>query len=502
MTTTTVVDAREETPVAPTAPVQPAGWADEIVGAGIEARLLDGSRRRFINLDNAATTPALRAVQQAVVDFLPWYSSVHRGAGLTSRLSTALFEQARETVGSFLGVDDARQSVIFVKGATEGLNRVARALDGTGTTVFTTLMEHHANLLPWRAHAAAVRYIGTDGGGVIDEEDLERQLRAVAVGPKLVAISGAYNVTGYSPPVHRLAALAHRHGAEILVDGAQYVPHHPVDLRGHAPGEELDYLVFSAHEAYAPFGAGVLIAPRHAFPAAPDIVGGGAAAHVTFDDVAWANLPDREEAGSPNVVGAVALAAALRRLEELGRAAVESYETGLTAYALQRLGTVPGLTLLGPSRRRTAILTFVLAGVPHELAAAMLSYEHGIGVRSGLFCAHQGMRRLLGAQLPAVEEAPCASPATLGATSGAVRASLGLYNTADDIDALVDALGRIARGERAGAYARDAAGDYRPAGWTHEESVELGQTAENLTPESCSDRPQSRTASGSLVAGL
>jgi len=466
----TMVDARGATLAAP---VQPAGWADEIVGAGIEGCLLDGSRRRFINLDNAATTPALRAVQQAVVDFLPWYSSVHRGAGLTSRLSTTLFEQARETVGAFLGVDDARQSVIFVKGATEGLNRVARALDGTGATVFTTLMEHHANLLPWRAHAAAVRYIRTDDGGVIDEEDLERQLRAVAVGPKLVAISGAYNVTGYSPPVHRLAALAHRHGAEVLVDGAQYVPHHPVDLRGHAPGEELDYLVFSAHKAYAPFGAGVLIAPRHAFPDAPDVVGGGAAAHVTFDDVAWADLPDREEAGSPNVVGAVALAAALRRLEELGRAAVESYETELTSYALRRLGTVPGLTLLGPSQRRTAILTFVLADVPHELVAAMLSYEHGIGVRSGLFCAHQGMRRLLGAQPPAVEEAPCAAPAA----SGAVRASLGLYNTAADIDALVDALERITRGECAGAYARDASGDYRPAGWTHEESVGLGQDA-------------------------
>ncbi len=498
-----MVEVREKTLAAP---VQPAGWADEIVGAGVEGRLLDGSRRRFINLDNAATTPALRAVQQAVVDFLPWYSSVHRGAGLTSRRSTRLFEQARETVGSFLGVDDARQSVIFVKGATEGLNRVARALDGTGTTVFTTLMEHHANLLPWRAHAAAVRYIRTDDSGVIDEEDLERQLRAVTAGPKLVAISGAYNVTGYSPPAHRLAALAHRHGAEILVDGAQYVPHHPVDLRGHAPGEELDYLVFSAHKAYAPFGAGVLIAPRHAFPDAPDVVGGGAATHVTVDDVAWADLPDREEAGSPNVVGAVALAASLRRLEELGRTAVETYETELTAYALQRLGTVPGLTLLGPARRRTAILTFVLADVPHELAAAMLSYEHGIGVRSGLFCAHQGMRRLLGGRLPAVEEVPCASPAA----SGAVRASLGLYNTGADIDALVDALTKIARGERASLYERDASGDYRPTGWTDEEPTWLGQeallsaryTVGKLTPASCSDRPQRRAASASLVADL
>ncbi len=435
----------------------PWGWGDEVVGAASEARLPGGVARRFVNLDNAATTPALKAARQAVVDFLPWYSSVHRGAGIKSRLSTVAYEEARTAIGAFLGVDDARQGVVFVKSATEGLNKVARGLSGTGATVFTTVMEHHANLLPWRLHAAAVSYIRTDDDGVIDLDDLARRLDAAPRGPKLVAVSGAYNTTGYCPPIHRLAALAHAHGAEFLVDGAQLIPHHPVDLRGGAPGEEIDYLVFSAHKVYAPFGAGVLVAPRHVFHGVPDLVGGGAAGQVTLDDVSWADLPDREEAGSPNVVGAVALAAALRRLDELGRDAVEAYEIELTAYALRRLTTVPSLTLLGPRDRRTAILTFVLDGVPHDLVAAILGYRHGVGVRAGLFCAHQGMRRLLLSGRGAGVDG--------AAGAGAVRASLALYNTREDIDVLVDALCDIAAGEGAGEFARDAHGDYCPLGW-------------------------------------
>jgi cysteine desulfurase/selenocysteine lyase len=449
------------------APPRPSGWTGEVVGATNEARLLDGSARRFVNLDNAATTPALVAVQQAVLDYLPWYSSVHRGAGFKSRLSTAIFEEARAAIGACLGIDETRQDVIFVKSATEGLNKVAHGLAGTGATVFTTLMEHHANLLPWQVHAAAVRYIQTDDDGVIDEEDLARQLRAAPSGPKLVAVSGAYNISGYSPPVHRLAALAHAHDAEILVDGAQFVPHHVVSVRGHVPGEEIDYLVFSAHKIYAPFGLGVLIAPRRFFHGTPDVVGGGAAARVTPDDVVWAELPDREEAGSPNVIGVVALAAALRRLEQLGRGAVGDYETRLTAYASERLAGVPGLTLLGPCEGRVAILTFVLAGLPHDLVAAILGYEHGIGVRAGLFCAHQGVRRLLRAVPDPILGARCAGGETRS-VAGAVRASLALYNTPDDIDALVSALTSIARGERAGRYVRHASGDYQPEGWRPE----------------------------------
>jgi len=447
------------------APRPPDGWAAEVVGAASEARLPDGSERRFVNLDNAATTPALTAVQQAILDYLPWYSSVYRGAGVKSRLSTAAFEDARVTVGSFLGIDEDSQEVIFVKSATEGLNKVAHGLAGTGATVFTTLMEHHANLLPWRLHASSVRYIRTDDDGVVDEDDVARQLRAAPAGPKLVAVAGAYNVTGYSPPIHRLAALAHECGAEILIDGAQLVPHRPVDMRGRAPGEEIDYLVFSAHKAYAPFGVGVLVAPRRSFHGAPDQVGGGAAARVTPDGIAWAGLPDREEAGSPNVVGAVALAAAVRRLGELGHAAVASYEEELAAYAAGRLARVPGLTLLGPrdQDKRIAVLTFVLDGVPHDLVAAILGYEHGIGVRAGLFCAHQGVQRLLRAVAPASRE--------VGAPSGAVRASIGLYNTPDEIDALAEALESIASGGGGYRYARDHSGDYCPVGWPREDAA-------------------------------
>jgi len=444
------------------------GWMDEVVGVPLETPLLDGAPYRFVSLDNAATTPPLKAVQQAVLDFLPWYASVHRGAGYKSRVATAAYEDARATVASFLGVDRGRQEVIFVKSATEGLNKVARSLAATDATVYTTIMEHHANLLPWQAHAARVRFIQVDGDGVIDEDDLERQLRAVTPGPKLVAIAGAYNVTGYAPPIHRLAALAHRHGAEILVDAAQLVPHRVVDMRGRAPGEEIDYLVFSAHKVYAPFGVGVLVAPRHAFHGAPDVVGGGVVDLVTPDEVVWTDLPDREEAGSPNVVGAVALAMALRRIERLGRAAVEEYEAALTAYAVDRLLAVPGLTLLGPRRERVGVLSFVLANVPHGYVAAVLGYEHGIGVRNGCFCAHRSMLHLLRVDLGATQHIQERIRAhDKSRVPGAVRASLGLYNTVADIDALTDALTRVATGEVQGIYLEDAhTGEYMPADWT------------------------------------
>lgn len=443
-----------------------AGWPDEVVGVDQNVPLFDGTLRRFVNLDNAASTPPLVAVQQAVLDFLPWYSSVHRGAGYKSRVATAAYEEAREVVASFLNVDRSRQEVIFVKSTTEGLNRVARGLAARGTTIFMSIMEHHANMLPWRLQGSCVQYVQADGAGVIDEEDLERRLRLAAPGPKLVAVGGAYNVTGYSPPIHRLAALAHRYGAEILVDGAQLAPHRVVDLQGAAPDEQIDYLVFSGHKIYAPFGAGVLIAPRAFFQGAPDVVGGGAVDLVTTGDVVWTELPDREEAGSPNVVGAVALASALRRLEQIGRRAVEDYEAALTEYAVSRLLEIPGLVLLGPRHDRVGIFSFVLPQVPHGLVAAALSYEYAIGVRNGCFCAHPGMLHLLGTAPGDVEKIQQRILAhDKSDVPGAVRASLGLYNTVADVDALVGALHSIAAGDLRTSYTQSHGdGSYAPRG--------------------------------------
>ncbi|MFN8635089.1 MAG: aminotransferase class V-fold PLP-dependent enzyme [Chloroflexota bacterium] len=418
------------------------GWPDEAVGNGTPVPVLGGGALPYAYLDNAASTPALRAVLEAVQQFLPWYSSVHRGTGIKSQVATAAYDAARERVRSFLGADD-RQAVIFTKSATEGLNRLSHLAAARQSIVFVSALEHHANLLPWRLRARETRLIRADGDGVLDEDDLRRQLREAPRGHRLVSVCGASNVTGYTPPIHRLARLAHEYGAEIVVDGAQLVAHRALNLRGNAPGEGIDYFAFSSHKVYAPFGSGALVAPKQAFDGAPLLVGGGATAEVTPDDVIWHALPDREEAGSPNVVGAVALGVALARLDELGREALHQHELALTDYALRRLALVPGLRVLGPrtARDRVGVVSFVLDGIPHDVIATTLSRRHAIGVRHGRFCAHPGLDHMLAARGVGADGAT-----GQGCTDGrgAVRVSLGLQNTRAEIDRLGDALVALA----------------------------------------------------------
>jgi selenocysteine lyase/cysteine desulfurase len=449
-------------------------FADLFIGLDVEVPLLGGTSRRYVNLDNAASTPALKAVQKAVDDFLVYYSSVHRGTGFKSQVSTHAYEKARRVVLRFLGADERTHTCIFVKNATEALNKLARRFPFTSErdVVLVSGMEHHSNDLPWRA-AARTLHIGLTPDGRLDEASFDALLDQYRDRLALVAITGASNVTGTLNPIHRLAEKIHAAGGLILVDCAQLAPHRKVDMLPLDEPAHFDFVAISAHKMYAPFGTGALVGRRDIFERGdPDMTGGGTVEIVTLDDVVWAGPPDRDEAGSPNTVGAIALAAAIRVLESVGMDTIAQHEAELTRYALERLHRVPGISILGdtePSRAagRLGVIPFGLQGVSHFKAAAVLGYEFGIGVRSGCFCAHPYILHLLG--LSPGEAAEVRRRMLAGDKSempGLIRASFGLYNTTDEVDILVEALNRISRDEYRGVYTQNVAtGEYLPQEW-------------------------------------
>ena len=240
-------------------------WRQRIVGLDARLPLLDGRLAPYIHLDNAASTPPLRDVVDAVQRFLPYYSSVHRGAGFKSRVSTAAYDEAHDVIARFVGADSSTNTVIFGKNTTEAINKLAwrYRLDPL-SVVISTEMEHHSNDLPWRGRALVVRARVT-AEGRLDEDDLDRLLERYRGRVALVAVSGASNVTGFIQPIHRLARKAHAVGARILVDAAQLAPHRQIVMRPDADPEHLDFVVLSAHKMYAPFGTGALIGRRDLF---------------------------------------------------------------------------------------------------------------------------------------------------------------------------------------------------------------------------------------------
>ena len=434
-----------------------------VVGRDEEVPLADGRTRRYVNCDNAASTPALQSVADAVDRFLRWYSNVHRGTGFKSRLSSWAFEEARAIVARFVGADPATNVVIFTRNATEGLNRLAHRYpfrkDGV---VLTSVMEHHSNELPWR-RVARVVHVAVSGDGHFDVADLEAKLTEYRGRVQLVALTGASNVTGYVNPIHTFARLAHAAGAEIAIDAAQLAPHRPLDMKPDGHPEHLDYVVLSGHKMYAPYGVGALIGPRRVFlEGAPDLVGGGTVDIVNLEDAYWTDLPDKEEAGTPDIVGAVAVARAIRVMEEIGWDAIIAHERALTARALERLARIPGVTVYGGTDLampgdRLGTIAFNVDALPHALVAAVLAYEHGIGVRNGCFCAHPYVKALLHVT---ADEAQAMETRIRGrdrsAIPGAVRMSFGIYNTDEDVDLACEAIAAIAGGARRRDYRLDA----------------------------------------------
>lgn len=416
-----------------------------IVGADMKIPLENGNFVTAINFDNAATTPPLISVLQEIHNFAPWYSSIHRGTGYKSRYSSDLFEQSRKTIADFVKADLNEKTLIFVKNATEAINKLSNRLmeNGQKFVVLSTDMEHHSNDLPWR-NKYQMDYIRVDDCGRLCFQDLEDKLKKHKDSVVLVTLTGASNVTGCMNPIHKAAALAHQYNAKILVDGAQLIPHVPFDMKPSDSPEHIDFLVFSAHKMYAPFGIGVLIGPKDVFEkGAPDYQGGGTVDLVTHDFIRWAAPPHKDEAGSPNIIGVVALAAAIQTLQQIGMENIEKYELSLTAYGLKKLKQVPQIKLYGNQENcedRVGIIPFNLGDMPHVIVARALSGEAGIAVRNGCFCAQPYVQRLL--QIPP-EEVERRIQDPKASHPGMVRISFGLYNEYQEIDTLVNTLHHI-----------------------------------------------------------
>jgi selenocysteine lyase/cysteine desulfurase len=351
----------------------------DVVGATTVVPLATGGEARYVNLDYAATAPSLARVAARVTEVLPWYSSVHRGAGYLCKVSTSLFESARETVHDFVGgrPDDL---VIVTRNTTDALNLLSHAVPDGGEVVYFDV-EHHANLLPWqRLTNRCVTAAETL------EETFERLERALAQQPvSLLAVTGASNVTGETVPISRIVRLAHDYGTRVAVDAAQLAPHRPLDLSQ----LDADYVAFSGHKCYAPFGAGALVGRRDWLDSAPAYLpGGGAVERVTIATTEWAPAPPRHEGGTPNLLGAVALAEASVVLAELGKqGAIEAHEAALRERLLIGLASLEGIRLLRIWQDNTDAVGIVAFEMPgHEMGAVAtyLASEHAIGVRDGV----------------------------------------------------------------------------------------------------------------------
>jgi selenocysteine lyase/cysteine desulfurase len=435
----------------------------QLVGNGRAVPCADGTFRPYLNLDAAASTGALVAVAERVQEFLPWYSSVHRGAGYKSRYATDAYEAARSAALRFAGRDEKSDDIaILCRNTTEAINHLAYRLRlEPGDVVATTVVEHHANLLPW-ARTCQRRFAECGQDGTFDLDSVVALLDEQPA-PKLLAVTGASNVSGWLPPIDAIIEAAHDRGVPVLVDGAQLAPHRPLPAAA-------DYVAWSGHKMYAPFGAGVLVGPRETFrDGDPFLAGGGAVDLVDLDEVVWTDPPEREEAGSPNVVGAVALHAAIDELEAVGWPAIAAHDRLLAARLRDGLAAIDGVRVLGPDLgvETLPLATFTLEGVPHALVAARLSAEHGIAVRHGCFCAHPYLTRLLGLSPAEVEAYRAAVRRGDRSTMpGAVRASAGIDTTVEDVDRLLAAVARIASGEPAPvSYHQDrVTGDWWPEG--------------------------------------
>lgn len=449
------------------------------VGLDCEYELATGERKRRVYLDSTASTLRLQVVEDVLRRFQPYYSNTHSILHFGAKLSTREYAWAHEMVLRFVGADPEGWTCFFVgSGTTAAINRVARTLRQKRPerdVVITSIMEHHSNDLPHRKAFPQVVHVPSRmeqrAIGMVDLGRLREALQEHGPRVNYVAITGVSNVTGIINPIHEVAALAHEFGALVVVDGAATVAHQPLQLSGHAdPARDIDVLCFSGHKVYAPGSPGVVVTRRELFAGQePQEVGGGMVADVYLNRyTTLETFPDREEAGTPNICGAIGLAASLYALSRVGMATLAAEEARIIQYALERLAAIPGVILYGETDGsrcpRAGAVSFNLREVEHGLTAAVLNDYFGIAVRNECFCAHPYVREMITEVLAAEEDGMSEEEieAMADLHRGMVRASFGIYSTRDDVDQLADAVRHIAanRPFYQDHYTRLPSGDY------------------------------------------
>lgn len=403
-----------------------------------------GLQKSITYLDHGASTHPSLVVLEVYRDFLEnYYANIHRGNHFLSQRSSSLFDDVSQVVLDFVGADAGRSGVIFTANTTTALDIASYLMQEIEGATLVSNMEHHSNDLPHRRRGDVQR-IEVLADGTLDYEDLETKLRTHRI--KLVAITGASNVSGYLPDIHRIARMAHAHGARILVDAAQLVAHMTVSMRGSGDDDSIDFLAAAGHKAYAPFGAAFLVAPTSVIEATdPYIPGGGTVKFVTDTQVVWADGVDRHTGGTPNIAGVIAIGAALRWLSAIGLDWVRAHELELLEYAEARLRAIPGVRMLGsvPIDRKLGVMSFNIRGLYHESASALLNDNYGVATRNGCFCAHPYLAQLLHCSESDLRGIIAGATTRL---PGAVRATIGIYNNREDLDKLLGAVAEIAGG--------------------------------------------------------
>ena len=397
-----------------------------------------------INFDNAATTPPFKRVMKKVLETSEYYGSIARGDGKKSQYCSDLYENSRKYILEYFNAPEDIYTAIFVGNTTDGLNKLSNILiENKNDIVITTRMEHHSNDLPWR-NKCNLKHVEVDKDGRLRVEDIENLLEKYQERVKYVTITGASNVTGYVNDIKRIAKSAHKYGAKIIVDGAQLIPHKKISMIQEDVNENIDFLVFSGHKVYAPFGSGVIIGLREIFNEKEPASAGGGTVQIVLDDrQLWLDTPEKNEAGTPNLFGAIAIAEALREMDKIGFQTIENNEKELLVYLIKELKQFEKITLYGDNENindRLGILVFNIDGMTYEEVGEALANVRGIGVRQGGFCAHPYTRRVLG-----IADNDLQRYMSEVGTPGLVRVSLGIYNSKKEANIFLDTIEYLCR---------------------------------------------------------